>query len=86
RLSWLRYNSPNAKCAKFNYQKIAEFFADDILADDAHFALGELYRNQLNLPEKAKEHYEKIIYDYPNSYYFPKARKHFRRLRGDVVN
>ncbi|MEL6973820.1 MAG: tetratricopeptide repeat protein [Bacteroidota bacterium] len=72
--------------AKFNYQKIAEFFADDILADDAHFALGELYRNQLNLPEKAKEHYEKIIYDYPNSYYFPKARKHFRRLRGDVVN
>ncbi len=72
--------------AKFNYQKIAEFYANDILADDAHFALGELYRNQLNLPEKAKEHYEKIIYDYPNSYYFPKARKHFRRLRGDVVN
>ncbi|MEM8764110.1 MAG: tetratricopeptide repeat protein [Bacteroidota bacterium] len=72
--------------AKFNYQKIVEFYANDILADDAHFALGELYRNQLNLPEKAKEHYEKIIYDYPNSYYFPKARKHFRRLRGDVVN
>lgn len=72
--------------AKFNYQKIVEFYANDILADDAHFALGELYRNRLNLPEKAKEHYEKIIYDYPNSYYFPKARKHFRRLRGDVVN
>jgi tetratricopeptide (TPR) repeat protein len=72
--------------AKFNYQKIIEFFANDILADDAYFALGELYRNVLNEPEKAKEHYEKIIYNYQDSYYFPMARQHFRRLRGDSIN
>ncbi|MCL6267042.1 tetratricopeptide repeat protein [Flagellimonas myxillae] len=72
--------------AEFNYQKIVEFYAQGILADDAHFALGELYRNLLNEPEKAKMHYEKIIYNYQDSYYFPKARKHFRRLRGDVIN
>ncbi|WP_298792095.1 tetratricopeptide repeat protein [uncultured Allomuricauda sp.] len=72
--------------AEFNYQKIVEFYADGILADDAHFALGELYRTRLNEPEKAKNHFEKIIYNYQDSYYFPKARKHFRRLRGDVVN
>ncbi len=72
--------------AEFNYQKIVEFYADGILADDAHFALGELYRTQLNEPEKAKSHFEKIIYNYQDSYYFPKARKHFRRLRGDVIN
>lgn len=72
--------------AEFNYQKIVEFYADGILADDAHFALGELYRTQLNEPEKAKNHFEKIIYNYQDSYYFPKARKHFRRLRGDVIN
>ncbi|MEM9078547.1 MAG: tetratricopeptide repeat protein [Bacteroidota bacterium] len=74
------------KDAEFNYKKITEFYGDGILADDAHFALGELYRNILNEPEKAKIHYEKIIYNYQDSYYFPKARKHFRRLRGDIIN
>jgi len=72
--------------ARFNYQKIVEFYADGILADDAHFALGELYRNVLNEPEKAKAHYEKIIYNYQDSYYFPQARKNFRMLRGDAIN
>ncbi|WP_439108299.1 tetratricopeptide repeat protein [Flagellimonas olearia] len=72
--------------ARFNYQKIVEFYADGILADDAHFALGQLYRNILNEPEKAKAHYEKIIYNYQDSYYFPQARKNFRMLRGDAIN
>lgn len=72
--------------AKFNYQKITEFYANGILADDAHFALGELYRKDLDLPEKAKEHYEKIIYNYQDSYFFPQARRQFRQLRGDSIN
>ena len=33
-----------------------------------------------------KEHYEKIIYNYQDSYYFPQARKNFRILRGDSIN
>ncbi|WP_282159777.1 tetratricopeptide repeat protein [Ulvibacterium marinum] len=74
------------EAAEFNYRKITEFYQNDILADDAHFALGELYRNHLGQPEKAKVHYEKIIYNYQDSYYFPQARKHFRRLRGDSIN
>jgi tetratricopeptide (TPR) repeat protein len=74
------------EAAKFNYQKIIEFYGTGILADDAHFALAELYRNILNDPEKAKEHYEKIIYNYQDSYYFPQARKYFRMLRGDSIN
>lgn len=72
--------------AEFNYKKITEFYSTDILADDAYFALGELYRTVLNEPEKAMAQYEKIIYNYQDSYYFPKARKHFRRLRGDAIN
>lgn len=72
--------------AEFNYQKIVEFYADGILADDAHFALGELYQNILNEPEKAKTHFEKIIYNYQDSYYFPQARTNFRKLRGDAIN
>ncbi len=74
------------EAAKFDYQKIIEFFPDGILADDAHFALAELYRTVLNEPEKAKAHYEKIIYNYQDSYYFPQARKYFRKLRGDSIN
>lgn len=72
--------------ARFNYQKVIEFYGRDILADDAHFALAELYRNLLNEPEKAKMHYERIIYDYQDSYFFPQARQYFRILRGDSIN
>ncbi|WP_350292540.1 tetratricopeptide repeat protein [uncultured Croceitalea sp.] len=72
--------------AKFNYQKIIEFYASGILADDAHFHLAQLYESKLNEPEKAKPHYEKIIYNYQDSYYFPQARKNFRKLRGDLIN
>ncbi|MBU3025937.1 tetratricopeptide repeat protein [Zobellia galactanivorans] len=74
------------EAAEYNYLKIIEFYANDILADDAHFKLAELYRNKLDQPEKAKTHYEKIIYNYQDSYYFPQARKNFRMLRGDAVN
>jgi len=72
--------------AVFNYQKIIEFYAQGILADDAYYALGMLYENKLNKPQKAKEQFEKIIYKYQDSYYAPTARKHFRRLRGDAIN
>ena len=72
--------------ARLNYLKVIEFYGSDILADDAHFYLAELYRKQLNAPEKAQPHYEKILYNYQDSYYFPQARKQFRRLRGDMVN
>ncbi|MAU71654.1 MAG: hypothetical protein CML04_06105 [Pseudozobellia sp.] len=72
--------------AEFNYLKITEFYASDILADDAHFALGELYRTVLNQPEKAMIHYEKIVFDYEDSYFSPQARKYYRTLRGDAIN
>ena len=72
--------------ARLNYQKIVEFHGQDILADDAHFALAQLYENEFSDTEKAKYHYEKIIYNYQDSYYFPQARKNFRRLRGDLLN
>jgi len=74
------------EAAEFNYLKITEFYGNGILADDAYFALGELYRKTLNQPEKAKAQFEKIIYNYQDSYYFPQARKNFRMLRGDAVN
>ncbi len=72
--------------ARMSYLKIVEFFGQDILADDAHFALAELYRTHLEEPEKAMEHYREIIFNFQDSYYFPQARRQFRILRGDPVN
>ncbi|TPN86263.1 tetratricopeptide repeat protein [Aquimarina algicola] len=72
--------------AKVNYLKIIEFYNDDILADDAYYWLAELYVNQLEAPEKAKELYEKIIYNHADSIFFVEARKKYRTLRGDAIN
>ncbi len=72
--------------ARMSYLKITEFYDADILADDAHFRLAELYRTKLDAPEKAMEHYREIIFRFQDSYYFPQARKQFRILRGDPVN
>jgi tetratricopeptide (TPR) repeat protein len=72
--------------AENNYLQIISLNKDDILADDAHYYLAELYLNKLNSVEKAKEYYQKIIFEYPSSIYVVDARKKFRKLRGDDVN
>jgi tetratricopeptide (TPR) repeat protein len=72
--------------AATNYQRIIADFNEDILADDAYFALAELYINHLEQPEKAKELYEKIIFNHADSIYFVEARKKYRILRGDDIN
>lgn len=69
-----------------NYLRIVTEFNEDILADDAYFALGELYAKKLDNPELAKSYYEKIIFNYADSIYFVEAQKQFRMLRGDDIN
>jgi len=72
--------------AEAAYLKIIEFYKEDILADDAFFRLAQLYENKLGEPDKAKDLYEQVIYDFADSIYFVEARKRFRMLRGDVIN
>jgi tetratricopeptide (TPR) repeat protein len=72
--------------AEANYKAIIDNYKDDILADDAYYAIAELYANVLNKPEEAKILYEKIIFNHADSIYFVDARKKFRALRGDVIN
>ena len=69
-----------------NYQSIIANYGYGILVDDACYFLAELYNNQLAEPEKAKEFYEKIIFNHEDSIYFLDARKKFRMLRGDSIN
>ena len=35
--------------------------------------------------QKAKEMYERIIFEFPSSIYLVESRKSFRRLRGDAL-
>lgn len=86
KLGELYYQKGDFEQAELNLRRVTEFYPTGILADDAHFALGELYRREFNDPERAKVHYEKIIYEFQDSYYFPQAQKQFRILRGDIVN
>jgi tetratricopeptide (TPR) repeat protein len=72
--------------AEFNYSKIIENWREDILIDDAIYMLAELYKNNLDQEEKAKELYEQIIFNHADSIYFIEARKKYRALRGDAIN
>ncbi|NNF74404.1 MAG: tetratricopeptide repeat protein [Flavobacteriaceae bacterium] len=72
--------------AEANYLRIITDYKDDILADDAYYALAELYVNELNIPEKAQQYYERIIFDHADSIFFVEARKKYRTLRGDSIN
>ena len=56
------------------------------MADNAIFALAELYANKLALPEEAKLLYEQIIFNHADSIFFVDARKKYRALRGDAIN
>ncbi|WP_424492974.1 tetratricopeptide repeat protein [Salinimicrobium sp. GXAS 041] len=71
--------------AEENYLKIIRLHKNGILGDNAHYRLAELYANDLNEPEKAKEFYEKIVFNYADSIYFVESRRKFRALRGDAV-
>ena len=72
--------------AEANYKAIIDNYKEGILADDAYYALAELYVNVLNKPEEAQTLYEQIIFNHADSIFFVEARKKFRALRGDVIN
>lgn len=75
----------NFKEAEKFLLKIYEDYPKSIMSDDAVFQLAELYEHQLSMPEKAKEFYEKILLEYPDSTFTIEARKRYRLLRGDKI-
>jgi len=81
----LLIKTKNYTQAESNYLKIIQNTPDSVLIDDTYFTLAELYLNQLNNSEKAKEMYQKIIFEFPSSIYLVDARKKYRKLRGDSI-
>ncbi|MGY8932562.1 MAG: tetratricopeptide repeat protein [Flavobacteriales bacterium] len=71
--------------AEESYLALIQFYNEDILADDAHYRLAKLYETKLNQPQKAKEYYELLIFNFEDSIYFVEARKKYRMLRGDEI-
>lgn len=65
------------------YQAIIDQHSDGIYTDEALYFSAEIYNKQLQLPEKAKPLYEKIIFAHEDSIYFVEARRKYRQLRGD---
>ncbi|WP_420571635.1 tetratricopeptide repeat protein [Kordia sp.] len=72
--------------ARLNYKKIIEFYKEDILVDDAYFAMAKLYLNHFDDPEKAKQFFEEIIFNHQDSIHYVEAQKSYRKLRGDNIN
>ncbi len=69
------------------YDHVVRFWPDGLLADDAVFKRATLQDNILKNKLKAMELYEKILIDYPGSFYADEARKKFRFLRdGQAIN
>jgi TolA-binding protein len=58
--------------------------ADNLWADDALFALGDINQNVLNNKAQVMQYYQKIIDAYPGSLLINEARKRYRLLRGDL--
>lgn len=68
-----------------NYQVIIDNYYNDVLADNALFAVADIYQNALNNNEKAMELYKKLMLDFPDSIYKLESRLRYRELRGDKV-
>ncbi len=71
--------------AILNLQKIIEADDQSFLIDDVYFMIASIYDENLKNVEKAKEYYQKIIFEHPSSIYLVEARKRFRKLRGDSL-
>jgi predicted Zn-dependent protease len=62
------------------YLQIVEQYPYSYMADAALMQAALIEQNQLKNKELAKQHYEKLIDDYPTSIYTAQAKKNFRKL------
>jgi tetratricopeptide (TPR) repeat protein len=83
RLGKLYEKTVDYNLALSQYQLIIDVHSDGIYIDEALYYAAQIYDKILQLPEKAKPLYEKLIFNHEDSIYFVEARKNFRRLRGD---
>ena len=62
------------------YLQIVEHYPDSYMADAALMQAALIEQNHLKSKELAKQHYEKLINEYPTSIYTAQAKKNYRKL------
>ena len=62
------------------FLQIVEQYPDSYMADAALMHAAMLEQNELKDKESAKQHYEKLIDEYPTSIYTAQAKKNYRKL------
>lgn len=62
------------------YLQVATLFPDSYMADDALMQAALIEHQQLKDKEAAKQHYERLIDEYPTSLYTAQAKKNYRKL------
>ena len=62
------------------FLQIVEQYPDSYMADAALMQAALIEQNQLKNKELAKQHYEKLIDEYPTSIYTAQAKKNYRKL------
>lgn len=66
-------------------QQLLKEHGSDILGDNALFLLADITQNQLKDADAAKKLYERLLQEYPGSFFTTEARKRYRTLRGDAL-
>ena len=62
------------------FLQIVEQYPDSYMADAALMHAALIEQNELKVKELAKQHYEKLIDEYPTSIYTAQAKKNYRKL------
>lgn len=82
---WIRFQllerSGNYEAAANALRVLIKNDSSSLLVDDAYFALGRLYENQLQQPEKAMQAYRSLLLDHPSSLHNQTARVRYRVLK-----
>lgn len=66
------------------YEAVVKLYGYDILADNSLYNLARIYDFKLKDKLKAKETYEKLIFDYNSSLYSVEARKRQKILKDEL--
>jgi tetratricopeptide (TPR) repeat protein len=77
----IEIDQQNYALATEYFEKIVSDFSYDLLGDDAHFMLAEIYNYNLEEKEKAKDLYKTILTRYPGSVFIDESREKYRELR-----
>jgi len=71
------------KEAETYLMQIVKDYPDDILADNALYALAELHEYTFKNKEQAAEYYKQLMFSYQGSMFKVEARKRYRAIVGD---